>query len=224
MIKAYHQVGSDEWDDAARRDVLHDVLAQGRIEPASVRMDRWEMEIECFTGKERGSTLKQRFPRAKGNAWKALQEIARERVAALPETGVTHGLFNCLDLIAGDFDLIFLKPGNWYSIDNGFVFDAQELIKKGARFRRTDLLGGFHAAIAGALSDTYDSVGAAKESVELEIQAILDHFQTSGRSALRAMKDGMTDSSEIVWRGPLPLDLAIEVWENGKNITSEVKK
>lgn len=223
MAKAYHQVGSDEWGPGERREALHQVLAQGRIEPASMRMDREEMEAECFSGKNRGSTLRQRFPKATKKAWAALQEIAHEKVAALPDSGMTHGLFNCLDLIAGDFDLIFLRPGNWYSVDNGFVFDGQELIQKGARFRRTDLLGGFHAAIEGALSDTYDSVGAAKESIELEIQAILDHFQTRGRAALRAMKDGLTDSSEIVWRGPLSLDLAIEVWENGKNITDKVR-
>lgn len=215
MIKAYHQVGSDEWSPEERAQAIDEILKVGMIHPASSRMDRHEMEIECFTGKDRGSTLIQRFPKATQKARAALKELAQEKIDRLPESGLTQGLFNCLDLLAGDFELIFLRPGGWYSVDNGFVFDAEQLLRKGARFRRTDLLGGYHAAVEAALQDKYDSIEAAKEVIELEIGAIQDHFQSTGRRAIKAMKEGLTPTSEIVWRGSLPLDLSIEVWQEG---------
>jgi hypothetical protein len=223
MIKAYHSVGSDEWTPEERRSALHEILRAGRIVPAMERMDRGEMEQECFTGPERGSTLKQRFTRGNKKARLALDQLAREKLDRLPESGLTHGHFNCLDLVAGDLELVFLSPKTWYSSDNGFVFDAQELIKKGAGFRKTDLLGGFHAAVDGVLRSNHDSVGAAKEDLEIELTAILDCFQSRGREALRSLKDAEL-GSEIVWRGPLPLGMAVEVWEEGKNITGEVKR
>lgn len=182
-------------------------------------MDRREMEIECFTGKNRGSTLSQKFPKATPKANAALKELAQEAIDRLPQSGLTGGLFNCLDLLAGDFELIFLRPGNWYSVDNGFVFDAEELLRKGAWFRRTDLLGGYRAAVDAASREKYDSVAAAKANIEFEIGAIQEHFQSTGRQGIKALKDGITPTSEIVWRGGLRLDLAIEVWEEGKRRT-----
>jgi len=224
MIKAYHQVGSDEWDPEELRDGLAEVLSQGRIEPASMRMDRHEMEVECFSGKSRGGTLRQKFPKGDPKVWKALEQLAREKIEALPDSGFTHGLFNCLDLIAGDFDFIFMRPGGWYSVDNGFVFDAEQLLKKGAYYRQSDLLRGYHVAVEGVLKDRHDSVDAAREDLELELGAIQDHFQSTGREAIRSLRQGAGPNAEIVWRGPLPLDLAIEVWENGKDITKKVKR
>lgn len=220
MIKAYHQVGSDEWSSEERAQAIREIRQVGMIHPASSRMDRHEMEIECFTGKNRGSTLIQRFPKATPKGRAALKELAQEKIDRLPESGFTQGLFNCLDLLSGDFELIFLRPGGWYSVDNGFVFDAEQLLKKGARFRRTDLLGGYHAAVEGALSEKYDSIEAAKEVILLEIGAIQDHFQSTGRQAIKAMKDNLTPTSEIVWRGSLPIDLALEIWSEGRLVWS----
>lgn len=218
MIKAYHQVGSEEWTSEDRISALHEVLQAGKLEPASTRMDRNEMEIECFTGKDRGSTINQKFPRANAKTKQALRELAEEKISKLPVGGMTHGLFNCLDLLAGDLELIFLRPGSWYSFDNGFVFDAEKLLKQGARFRKDDLLGGYRAAIEGVIRSKHESVEIAKEDIELEIGAIQDHFQSTGRTAVRSLKEGFGDRAEIVWRGDLSLDLAIEVWEEGKRV------
>lgn len=103
-------VGSDEWSPEERAGALDEILENRKILPASYRLDRSEMEIECFTGDDRGSTIEQKFEKASSKALIALKELAQDKIDGLPESGFTHSLFNCLDLIVGDLDLVFLRP------------------------------------------------------------------------------------------------------------------
>ena len=221
MIKAYHQVGSDDWTSGELSEALMDLVSAGKIEPASKRLDRGEMEAECFDP-ERGADLKERFPKASPKVMAALEQIARKRINKLPETGFTHSLFGCLDLLAGDLDLIFLKPRGWYSLPNGFVFDAEELLMKGGRFRGEDLLGGYVAAVEGASKKPFGSVASARRFIEHEFQDIRHYFESTGREAIEALRH-TRDLEEIVWPGDLPLGMAIEAWRDGRNITRLIK-
>lgn len=204
---------------------LFEIGLVGEIKPAIERLDRGEMEAECFTAPSRGATLKQRFKKASPMVMKALEQIAREKIAELPESGFTHGLFNCLDLIAGDLEFVFLRPKEWYSLPNGFVFNAEDLLKKGAKFRARDLLGGYNAVIEGASEESFTSVSDAKRYLKEELGAIHEFFQSTGRQGIQRMKEVMENpepgsTAEIVWPGALPVSMAIEVWENGKKVTS----
>lgn len=234
MIKAYHMVGSDEWSPEERAAALDEILSIGQILPASQRLDRSEMEVECFTGEERGSTIEQKFEKASPKALAALKEIAQEKLGELPESGVTHSLFNCLDLIVGDLDLVFLRPGGWYSQDNGFVFDAEKLLAKGAKFRPWDLLGDYNSAISVVVNQPYRSVKEAREEIEAMIDCVQGSSQYGGRSAIDIVKLAMqkkgifkgknTALMEIVWPGPLPIKIATEMWSDGKNVTPLLRR
>lgn len=217
-------MGSDNWTDEERGEAITEILSVGEIKPAIERLDRSEMEAECFTDPARGATLTQRFEKATPIVMKALEAIAKEKIAKLPDSGFTHGLFNCVDLIAGDLEYVFLKPGNWYSLPNGFVFNAEDLLKKGAKFRGQDLLGGYNAVIEGASEESFTSVSDAKRYLEEELGAIHEFFQSTGRAAIQKMKVALPpspgDLAEIVWPGALPVSMAVEVWENGKKVTS----
>jgi hypothetical protein len=228
-IKAYHQVGSEEWSPDELSEVLEDVIDAGRIEPASQRLDRHEMEAECFTAPERGATLKQRFEDASPQVMAALEAIAREKIRELPESGVTQSLFNCLDLIGGDLERVFLMPGGWYSVPNGFVFDAEELLMRGGKFRKDDLLGGYAAVIEGASEERLRSVAAAKRYIERELKDIHTYFEYTGHEGVEEMRQTLRHPSpgarpEIVWSGSLPLKMAKEAWRNGRNVTQLLRK
>ena len=172
MIKAYHMVGSDEWSDEERAEALHEILSVGEIRPAITRLDPSVMEHECFSERS-GYSIRERFPKASKISMQALQEIAKAKIRKLPETGFTQSLFNCLDLIVGDLELVFLSLGNWYSVPNGFVFDAKELVAEGARLRPTDLLGDYNQALTVVVKHKYESLKEAKE----EIRAMIDLVQ-----------------------------------------------
>lgn len=228
-IEAYHQVGSEEWGDEELSEALENVIAAGKIEPAVARLDRHEMEAECFTDPERGATLKQRFEDVSPHVMAALESIAREKIRKLPESGVTQSLFNCLDLIAGDLEKVFLMPGNWYSVPNGLIFDAEELLMKGGKLRKSDLLGGYRAVIEGASEERFPSAAAAKRYIEREIRDIHKYFEYTGHEGVQelrqAFQDPVEDSRmEIVWPGALPIKMAKEAWRNGTDATSLLRK
>lgn len=223
MIKAYHQVGSDAWEKEELQAAYDEVLAHGSIEPASHRLDRSEMEKECFDPK-RDADLAQRFPGATENARTALELLAKEKIRRLPETGFTQSLFNCVDMLAGDLELIFLRPYNWYSVDNGFVFEAVELIRKGAKLRRADALGAYGTIIDETVKQKYPSVAAARKAIERELRDVREAVEHSGSEAIALLKDGVPGDAEIVWTGTLPLSLAVEGWRYGKKAALERRR
>jgi len=217
VIKAYHQVGGDDSTPAKRRAYLDGILALGEIVPAIKRVRRSEMQAECFGAQ--GSNAIASFTAASREAKRALTQMAREKIALLPKDGTTHTMFNCMDLIAGDFERIFLSVGNWYSWPNGFVFDAEELLMAGAGYRTRDLLGFYHFEVEHAAQFTYDSVGDALRELEQVIEDVREHQETTGRTAVTLLQNDCSGEDgcpgEIVWPGALPLELAVETWRDG---------
>ena len=220
LIKAFHQVGGDDKTPAERRKFLNSILEIGEIVPAIERVERREMESECF-GDSQGSQDIPSFhagPEAKA----ALTLMAEEKLALLPMEGTTHTMFNCLDLIAGDFERVFLSVGDWYNFPNGFVFDAEELIRAGAAYRPRDLLGYYREEVERVVRLTYDSIEDAVRFIEEAIQDVRDDYESTGKEALtllRADCAGEGCPGEIVWPGPLPLGRAIEMWREGRKTT-----
>ena len=224
MIKAYHGVGSDGWSAEELSAALHEVLNMQEILPASSRFARSEMKKECFSGKETSVITKQ-FGRITPKARAAILEMVNEKLGKLPEDGQSQSLFNCVDFLAGDLDYVFLRPGDWYSVDNGFVFDAADLFRKGARFRPRDLLGAYASAIKIVASQAYRTVREARLEIEAMIDLVKGDMEYRGIEALEVVKACLegggvcagqeSPMSEIVFPGPLPTGMAIEVWENG---------
>lgn len=219
VIRAYHQVGGDDRRPQDRRRYMDRILADGSITPAVDRIRRSEMEAECF-GDAQGSQDVASFTGASAEARAALTQMAQEKIAQLPRVGSTHTMFNCLDLIAGDFDMVFLAIGDWYTYASGFVFDAEELLMSGALYRPADLLGFYRFKLEEAASLTYDSVEDARWEFEAIISNVKEDRQSTGKEAVTLLRNdcGKSCPGEIVWPGSLPLGLAIEMWREGRKV------
>jgi hypothetical protein len=218
-IKAYHQVGGDDRTPAERKAFMDQILDLGRIVPAIERIQRREMYNECFTEEAQGSQDIASFTAASEESRQALAEMAREKIALLPVEGSTHTMFNCMDLIAGDFERIFLSVADWYNYANGFVFDAEGLLMGGASYRPRDLLGFYRFKVEQAAAFTYDSVEDARREFEQIIEDVRENNEFTGKEAVTLLRVDCARGGcpgEIVWPGSLPLGLAIEMWREGR--------
>lgn len=226
MIKAYHQVGGAGQEPWKREALFDQVLKLGEIVPATLRIARSEMNYECFNGPA-SVNLRSRFKDSGRYALEALEEMAVDVIDQLPEDGSKQTHFNCVDLLAGDLDLVFLSIDRWYDVHNGFVFDAVKLIKEGATFRPVDLLGQFDRGLQEISRGNYPNVSEARYAIEAEIQDVLSSGQFFGSQAIRRLKTYVKSKKtlgELVWDGPLPLDLAIEGWKENKLVWSQTEK
>lgn len=214
---AYHQVGTESMGSEHRMALLDVVLATGRILPAVDRLDRSEMAKECFD--EEDARLEDRFETATPRAMQALKSVARGWIRRLPEEGSRHTNFTCVDLLAGDLDRVFLSIGEWQgSFATGLVFDAADLIRRGAEIRTTDLLDRLDWAIRNAVERTYRSQREAKDAIQAAVEHVLENRTVAGEPALYALADCVRypGTCELTWEGALPLDVAIEVWREGR--------
>lgn len=223
MIKAYHQVGTDEMEPEEYSKLLAHVMEIGEIVPASRRIARREMEEECF-GKRQGIRLRDRFRRSTPEAIGAMEKIAWKAVSELPEQGTSHTMFNCVDVLAGDLDRVFLSVKDWYAIPNGLVFDAEQLLSMGAAFRPQDALTAVSRELEHLSKKEFDDEEEALSEIQESIREVVDFSSLYGHEARRALKQclkigkGECPGGEIVWDGRLPVDLAVEIWDDGKRI------
>lgn len=219
MIRAYHQVGTDSMEPRDRENLLKKVMEIGSLLPAVERVSRAEMEAECF-GSEREVALHQRF-RSSPETLAALRDMAGEWTRRLPEEGSVHTMFNCVDILAGDLGRLFLSVGDWYTVPTGFVFDAEELVEKGAAFRPSDMLRNLDFAVENAVKERFRSVGAARKRIEQVIDEVVADNNFYGKEAVRELRHfakKLYGTEELVWEGRLPLDLAVEAWSEGRRI------
>lgn len=223
MIKAYHQVGGADKTPAQRAVFIDQILDLGEIIPAIQRVKRGEMWHECFSEESQGChTVEEMCVRGTSpKAREALAILTREKLALLPEEGTTHTMFNCLDLLAGDFEGVFLSIGDWYDHPSGFVFDAEELVAAGASYRGVDLLGYYDYKLTEALKNwSYGSVVQAKKAIEAALESVHENHESKGEEALTLLRAECASGcpGEIVWPGSLPLGLAVEMWRDGKKV------
>jgi hypothetical protein len=200
-----------------RRKLLGQVMEIGSLLPAVERVSRAEMEAECF-GDEREVSLHQRF-RTNAQSIAALRQIARDWTRQLPEGGSVHTMFNCIDILAGDLGSLFLSVDRWYTVPNGFVFDAEELIRKGATFRNRDILGELGFAIENIAKKKFGSVPEARAEIEQTIDDVVLGYSFGGSDALAQLrnchKKKDCTEAELIWHGRLPISMALEVWSEG---------
>jgi hypothetical protein len=236
MIKAYHRVSSNS--------VLKAIMEAGRIVPAAYRLDPDRILDLCEedvgprldTASPAGQAVAELIEEAVAH-FKALQEeirASKTRATAL----------KCIDILSGDAGRVFLSPGTWSETGralgwplSGFVFDAEILVENGALLRKWDFFSNYQGVLRDLIEDrSIRSVEEAKERFLAGIKAIHDR-QLSERSAKAAIqpyeiatgeehlkpyelqqKRGFSVQEELVWDGPLSVDLAVEVWEDDKRI------
>lgn len=229
VIKAYHRVSSNAASEA--------ILKIGAILPAAWRMHSDQALYMCEEDLEK-------FIGQQSEARSGVDMLLHERIREISELQKHEGLnpptipatmLFCADLIAGDFVNVFLSPGGFTNAMaargwplSGFAFDAEELIRRGAEYRPEDLGFRFRNAISNTLKSDF-----GKHSAYEAIKITLEEKRVDvlkGDDALKALKlfdkpshdptahreYDWPANPEIVWHGPLPLDLAIEFWMNGK--------
>lgn len=210
-------------DPHSRKELFDEIFGSGMILPASAHLAQSAMEYKCLTGPQR-TTLRSRFP---GPSVEALETIVRYLIRQLPLEGSTRTHFTCLDLLAGDLDRIFLSVEKWYeAIPNGFVFDAERLVLEGAAVRPRDLLWRLDMAFVEAMSYEYPIPEMVGQALNAAIEETLMNGQFFGKDAIvylrnltsgpRVIPGPPLEKSEVVWNGPLPLEMALEAWREGE--------
>lgn len=222
--KAYHMVSGGE----AALDLI---FGEGVILPAAYRADIDQLRELCVDDFQ---SRKNRF--IKQALFKMLdREIARMTPAEKTTPDKTY--FRCADILAGDAWRVFLSPFDWHWArekgPSGFVFDADDLIRRGASYRSMDFMTIWEDAIdwnlkasslAKAEQVLYQSLKKANEIAgkkEAYGYAAIEWLEGSRLSLLGGVGNQDEDAGEIVWRGPLPVEWATEVWLNGEPIQLE---
>ncbi len=136
----------------------------------------------------------------------------------------------CFDILANDFDRIFLTVFNWIDPHefSGLVFDADFLIRKGAAIRAGDLLDHYRDGLKKVISE-HLRPGEYEEAFREVIGKVLDRNQWKNKAATEYLdvvekeekawvKAGRKGEVEMVFEGPLPVRWAVEAWENGEKI------
>lgn len=232
MIKAYHRVSSNA--------ALKAIMDAGEIIPAAYRLDPDRIIDLCR--EDLDSKLEGSSP--SGQAIIELVEEAisyfkdRQRGLQVEKTRATA--LKCIDILSGDAGRIFLSPGTWSEAGrglgwplSGFVFDAEVLIENGAVLRKWDFFSNYQRVLGEILQDrSIQSVNEAKKRFLAGIQAIHGRQLVGGAAVdiirryeipagmehLKPYEHNWHPYEELVWDGPLPLDLVIEIWENDVRI------
>ena len=222
MIPAYHFIPSES---------IKDVLREGVIRPGSERVDPSSFEWYC--GDEINELLRDMREQGKKVnpiALEVLQSLVASEINSLydwqrelkdgPGSGQTQ--FKCWDLLAKDIDLVFLQAWGWPTFteaNTGLIFDAEDLVRKGAAVRTHDLVATYDAMIQGVLSGKWDDHGDVYQAFEDGFERIFKGYQFTGEEALRLLRRKPTkydEAQELVWGGDLAVALAVEVVKPGK--------
>jgi hypothetical protein len=233
-MKAFHLVPS--------RKTMDRIIAHGAILPGAMRLDPDLFLEKCrLEFMELADIASIDEPKVKLNltVLSSLEDLARDSIEELRrsqrESGVTGTQrttqYACPDLLAGDLERVFLSLESWpswvkhvseESEPHGFVFNAEELVRKGARVRPRDLLRKYRWALEDALRSKVKSRGDAYAEALRRISRVQREGEFRGKSALaflvsdemyrqreEARESGVT--MELVWDGPLSLELAVNV-------------
>jgi hypothetical protein len=216
MLKAYHRVSGG-------REAIEAVVKKRAIVPASERLARSAIRKDC----------RAHPPNVLWDASaKAVVRLVERLTEPLPLKGQKETRFQCLDVIAGDLKRVFLSfSGFLEEFDeksvpvgerqqplppNGFVFDAEQLIAEGARFRPGDLIDFYRDVVREISPEGYR--GDVERRIERAIKEVVVTWQRGGHEAVEALVEcgGEECPGELVWEGPLPIGYAKEMWIEGQ--------
>ncbi len=218
VIKAYHHVYNFP---------VLEILEKGVILPAAYRIDPRDLEGSCFGELDE---LKENILGEGGNPVGALgvELLMRERLGEIiavssQETDDTG--FFCGDLLAGDVFSVFLSAGEWGrgdapEVPNGFVFDAVDLIQRGAAVRKGDLMEPYLYEIQGMAWTKAKSPESARTILKRKLSEIKKEGELKGDRAIQELKKNPGEWYELVFPGVVEVEWVKEVWENGVLVSS----
>jgi len=225
-VKAYHQVLGE--------GAFERVLESGIIIPAVMRVDPTGVETKCMDWVDEWDRETKDPDVAVLQAMREmLSDATQDMRHAQAEAGVTvktrkTNLF-CIDILFGDIWNIFLSPFEFAleGDQTGFVFDAEELVARGASVRLLDFMQKYGPVVDTVLRRKQGQhIEDPRERLMAVLEEAVGSLERTGDEALEVMrtaeKEGIKGwyDMEFIWKeGALPIDWAIEVWEKGKLIT-----
>lgn len=210
-IKAFHAVPA--W-------AIESILQDGFIRPQVNRLsasywaescDRWleDLKYDINWGEILGST----------ESSEAVRTLISEKLEMAEAEKATSTEFQCLDLIAGDLDYVFLQVGKWPDWTKsgrvGFSFDAVQLIENGALLRRKDIIRNYHLVVERALKTWVpgDTVRSARKRIVDGLERVRNRHTHSGATAMRLLPEvASTGKAELLYPRDLPVGAALEVF------------
>jgi hypothetical protein len=210
-IKAFHSTPA--WS-------MESVLQDGFISPQVNRLnanywiencDRWleDLKYDIGWGEILGSH----------ESIEAVRQLVSGNLEGADAEQATSTEFQCLDLLAGDLDCVFLQVGKWPDWMRrekvGFSFDAVQLIREGAFLRRKDIIRNYHLVVERALRTWVpgDTVRSAKKRIVDGLERVRSRYTHSGAVAIRLLSEvAATGKAELLYPGDLPVDAAVEVF------------
>lgn len=216
MIPAYHYVPGQA--------ALRGLLAEGRILPALFRLSAGTVGRICGETLDLVLRMYINPPEPVLVGIQALRELAQEAAGHYAAQGLGPELqetkLQCVDILSGDGARVFLSPWKWPVVSrgkpNGLVYDAEDLVRKGARYRPRDLIFDYSQAVWEGLRGWYD-VENAKAAIVASLHGV-SRWEYRGADALEGLRASEGMRAEIVWEGPLPVEWAMEIWSGGERV------
>jgi len=210
VIPAYHWVP---------KEAFHEISSSGHIIPASERLDPKIFQDKCAGELENLAYTLKGQP-VDPIAWMGLGKLLGDRLEDFatwsPGSPYTFTQLGCIDLLALDAESVFLQVGQWPMWagrnPSGFVFDAEELIRRGVFFREKDLAIAYWAGLQKVVLRKFPTVDDAETAIVSMFSDVQKKYDKTGAAAAKALKKRRRESepAELLWHGRLPVSLAID--------------
>lgn len=214
LVPAYHWVP---------KSAFHSVLEKGYLTPAIERLSPGFFREKCDDEFENiGGIAYETSRPVNPVSLEAAKRLVNDRIEDLfqwSRGGFSREEFSqlgCIDLMAGDHELVFLQVGRWIDWGGnqkptGFVFDAASLIREGAVLRKKDLAPLYWDGLNRFLLKDHGSLDHAEDVLVQVFAGIQRANELRGAAAIKALSRlGKRGASELLWNGRLPISLAVE--------------
>lgn len=210
MIPAFHWVPKEAFREIA--DSRWIVPAIDRLNP-EIFQDKCAAELENVAYHLQGKPIDPM-------AFKGLGQLIADRLehfsSSSPGSRHTFSQLGCIDFLAMDAENVFLQVGQWpmWAGENptGFVFDAEDLVRRGAFFRDKDLAPLYWDGLLKVMLKKFETADQAEDEIVSmfgDVQKKYDKFDAAALNALKKKVRG-SQPPELLWHGRLPVALAID--------------
>lgn len=213
MIPAYH---------AVPKRAFRKVLGVGHLTPAIERLhpnvftESCERQISNLGDLLEGKRLDPIGMKVLKNlSSKMIDDLSRWQEESGIEASSEHTQLGCVDFLAKDVENVFLQVGRWPDWGSispaGFVFNSEDLVERGATFRRRDLAPLYWSGLQKIMTRKFKDVGSAQKAITSMFLEIQRENDLIGSAALKALKERPgRQPAELLWNGRLPIELAVE--------------
>lgn len=215
---------------------LRGVVRDGAILPGAYRLPPWALRATCLSYirklRERSVPSQELALAVERLLDRRLEDIKlaqKGRPAQPAESG-----FLCQDLLAGDLFYVFLALENWsWPIlhsrgnppPNGFVFDAHDLVTKGAILRGQDNASRYKRILSRLDKEPLPAQDLSRKLIDAFQEILLEDLSEDGAHEVLDDLDkrglGPANPYELLYPSPVPVEWAIEAWAEGASVRPE---